>query len=391
MNRDTQRKIVFVSTMNMASWGGSEVLWSDAASRLLKSGQAVSASVCRWRERAPQLSRLIQEGMHLNERWFPTVQIRPRLFRGILTPVIRRASRAAFTRWISGQRPDVICISHGSVAEDLSLIKECSRSGYPYVVLVHANADWMWPNDLRGQEFVDLYGNARRVYFVSEGNRVLLETQLGIEFTNAEVVRNPFNVRRDAAPPWPAAPDPVRLACVGRLEPMAKGQDLLLRVLAREPWRSRSLTVSFFGKGESEEGLRRLASRLKLDGRVQFCGHINDIESVWATHHALVLPSRFEGLPITTVEAMHCGRPVIVTDVAGNSEIVQDGVTGFIAEAATERHLDAALERAWEQRHNWETMGKAAAKAIRELVPADPAADFAQKLMAAASEGHSTR
>jgi len=88
---------------------------------------------------------------------------------------------------------------------------------------------------------------------------------------------------------------------------------------------------------------------------------------------------------------MHCGRPVIVTDVAGNTEIVQDGVTGFIAEAPTERHLHAALERAWEQRQNWESMGKAAAQAIRELMPADPAAIFAQKLLTVADEGLSAR
>jgi len=73
-----------------------------------------------------------------------------------------------------------------------------------------------------------------------------------------------------------------------------------------------------------------------------------------------------------------------VTDVAGNAEVIQDGVTGFVAEAPTERHLHAALERAWEQRHNWETMGKAAAQAIRELMPADPAAEFAKKLLAVA-------
>jgi glycosyltransferase involved in cell wall biosynthesis len=161
-----------------------------------------------------------------------------------------------------------------------------------------------------------------------------------------------------------------------------------LRVLAREPWRSCPLTVSFFGKGDCEEGLRRLAQRLGLEDRVRFCGQVDDIEGVWAQHHALVLPSRFEGLPITIVEAMHCGRPVIVTDVAGNAEVVQDGITGFVAEAPTERHLQAALERAWEQRHNWEKIGKAAARAIRELVPADPAAEFAQKLLQLAKAEH---
>ena len=374
--------------MDSVSWGGFEALWSETAWSLRQSGHKVSASVCRWRPRAPKLLNLMQSGVQLNERWLPTLKLRPR---SIFNPVACRVAPVLFASWLKRQKPDLICISHGSVGENLGLIRICAQTGIPYTIVVHANAEYMWPDDRRAREFLDLYGRARRVFFVSEGNRTLLETQIGFEFKNAELVRNPINVRGNAAPPWPAGCDPLRLACVGRIEPVAKGQDLILRVLAREPWRSRSLTVSFFGKGGCEENLRRLALRLKLDGQVNFCGHVHDIERVWADHHALILPSRFEGLPITIVEAMHCGRPVIVTDVAGNTEIVQDGVTGFIAEAPTERHLHAALERAWEQRQNWESMGKAAAQAIRELMPADPAAIFAQKLLTVADEGLSAR
>ena len=374
--------------MDSATWGGSEVLWSETALKLRQSGHAVSASVSRWRPRPSQHKPLLQSGVRLNERWFPTSQPRPKI---IFNPMIRRASPVMFTRWVKQQQPDLICCSHGSVGEDLTLIRICAQTGIPYTIVVHANAEYMWPDGRRARELADLYGRAKRVFFVSEGNRTMLETQTGVEFTNAEVVRNPFNVRREVAPPWPAGMDPVRLACVGRLEPGAKGQDLLLRVLARDIWRSRPLTVSFFGKGWCEDNLRQLAHRLQLDGRVTFNGHVNDIEKIWAAHHALILPSRFEGLPITIVEAMHCGRPAIVTDVAGNAEVIQDGVTGFVAEAPTERHLHAALERAWEQRHNWETMGKAAAQAIRELMPADPAAEFAKKLLAVADAVKTTR
>jgi len=84
---------------------------------------------------------------------------------------------------------------------------------------------------------------------------------------------------------------------------------------------------------------------------------------------------------------MHCGRPAIVTDVAGNAELIEAGVTGFVAEAATEEHLHAALERAWDQRQNWQQIGAAAACAIRELVPADAVGDFAQKLLDLAAPG----
>ncbi|HMP84130.1 MAG TPA: glycosyltransferase family 4 protein [Verrucomicrobiota bacterium] len=373
--------IVFVTTLDGSPWGGSEVLWSETAMHLHRAGHVVGVSVCRWPQRARVVQELVNTGVNLNERAYTWPWLRPRFLQGVAAPFVRRRSLRGFQDWLRRMKPALICISQGSIVDDFWFISWLPQSGWKYATLLHANAECIWPNDTRASQVLDLYQGAARTYFVSNGNRALLETQLGVDMPRAEVVRNPFNVRRDAAPPWPADTGTVRLACVGRLEPDAKGQDLLLQVLARENWRSRPVSVSFYGSGDKAEGLRRLVQRLRLTDRVQFCGHTDDIEGLWATHHALILPSRFEGLPITIVEAMHCGRPVIVTDVAGNCEVVQDGVTGFVAESPTVRHLDAAMERAWSLRSNWQAIGVAAAKSIREIMPPNAAEVFAAKLL----------
>jgi glycosyltransferase involved in cell wall biosynthesis len=108
---------------------------------------------------------------------------------------------------------------------------------------------------------------------------------------------------------------------------------------------------------------------------------VADIESIWARHHALILPSRREGLPLVLVEAMLCARTAIVTDVGGNAEIVKDNVTGFVAAAASKTSIDEALERAWQRRSEWEGIGRLAAQKIREFVTSDPAGAFVQELM----------
>jgi glycosyltransferase involved in cell wall biosynthesis len=92
------------------------------------------------------------------------------------------------------------------------------------------------------------------------------------------------------------------------------------------------------------------------------------------------MPSRYEGLPLAIVEAMLCGRPVVATDVAGHSEIVEDGVTGFLADAPTVDSVAKALERLWARRSDAEQIGAAAAQRIRQLVPPDPARIFANKI-----------
>ena len=90
---------------------------------------------------------------------------------------------------------------------------------------------------------------------------------------------------------WPDDRERLRLACVGRVDPREKGQDLILRVLARERWRGRPVTVSFFGGGDHLQGLKAMAEYHRL-ANVSFHGFVHDVESIWNEHHALLLASR---------------------------------------------------------------------------------------------------
>jgi glycosyltransferase involved in cell wall biosynthesis len=76
---------------------------------------------------------------------------------------------------------------------------------------------------------------------------------------------------------------------------------------------------------------------------------------------------------------MLCGRPVVATNVAG-AEVVEDGVTGFLAEAATVGSMGTALERFWARKDEAEAIGAVAAKRIRQLVPPDPVRVFADEI-----------
>ena len=60
------------------------------------------------------------------------------------------------------------------------------------------------------------------------------------------------------------------------------------------------------------------------------------------------------------IEALLCGRPAVVTDAGDSARWVLDGSTGFVAAAARPRPLEEALDRAWNARHRWEEMGRAA-------------------------------
>ena len=155
---------------------------------------------------------------------------------------------------------------------------------------------------------------------------------------------------------------------------------MLLRVLARKTWRARKLVVTFFGIGPFRESLESMAAFMGVT-RVRFHGFVEETATIWNDHHGLILPSRCEGLPLVVVEAMLSGRPPIVTDVAGNREVIEDGETGFLARGANEAALDEVMERAWLRRAEWRFIGQRAAESIRRRIPRDPVGVFSDKLL----------
>jgi glycosyltransferase involved in cell wall biosynthesis len=216
--------------------------------------------------------------------------------------------------WLARFSPDLTIISQCGNADGLPWIEACAKMRIPYAAICHAAAECFWPTDTIAERFRILCNRALGFYFVSHANLQLTSIQFATQFCNAKVVRNPFQVAYDTNPPWPQG-DLMQLACVARLEPLCRGQDILFRMLAADKWRARPFHVTLYGEGYNADNLRRLKEMWRLDS-ITFGGTLRP-EEIWAKHHALVLPSRIEGLPIAIVEAMLCGRPCIVTDIAG--------------------------------------------------------------------------
>lgn len=350
-------------------WGGSEELWSGAAAALAGRGHRVSAFKTTLDDSHPTVRRLKSLSCRVrNLPWLPLPQ-----------PLVTRSHLLKVAAHLTKRRPDLVVISQGDNYDGLHFGHLCRLLRLPYTLISQKATDHFWPQDRARKYRLEVYEGAERCFFVSEHNRRLTEDQSGAALPNASVVRNPYLVPREGPLAWPGGEgEYLRLACVARLAVLDKGQDILLRVLAREKWKTRGLHVSFYGRGVNHDGLVRLAERLGVRG-VSFEGQTSDVPGIWKTHHALVLPSRAEGLPLSLVEALMCGRTAVVTNVGGSSEVVEDRVTGFLC-APAEDSLDAALEEAWARRGELREMGRLAASRIRELVPPDPAGEFADTL-----------
>jgi glycosyltransferase involved in cell wall biosynthesis len=370
------RKIVFIAANEYVPWGGSESLWSAAAAGFARRGVQVYVSVKDWDKPVKQVEYLRSVGCKIVHR--RSASLVDRISRRLLP---RRKSAWEHVRTL-GTGADLIVVSQGSNTDGVEWMKAAKSNGYKYAVIAQSAAELLWPNDDLAECLAEHYESACAAYFVSEANLALSRRQLVTPLCNGRVIRNPFNVRYDARPAWPGDPSKeLFLACVGRLDTLQKGQDLLIEVLSLSHWRSRAVHVTLAGNGMNERRLRLMVDNRKLTS-IEFAGFVNDIEKLWSRNHALVLPSRFEGLPLAVVEAMLCGRPCIVTDVAGNRELVRDGVNGFLAKAPTVELLDEAMNRAWDSRRQLMDMGNTAAIDVRQWVSKDPGEAFVHELSA---------
>ena len=93
------------------------------------------------------------------------------------------------------------------------------------------------------------------------------------------------------------------------------------------------------------EDLGPALSAAEATGRVRLLGYRTDIASILAAADIFALPSHFEGLPMSVIEAMLVGLPVVATDIRGPREQVVDGLTGLLVPPATVEPLAAALDR----------------------------------------------
>ena len=137
---------------------------------------------------------------------------------------------------------------------------------------------------------------------------------------------------------------PPHLTFVGRLAAV-KGVPVLLEALSFLKGELPRLRVTLIGDGPERARLEQDAADLGLRDVVDFAGYRSQSEVARALKvtDALVLPSFAEGVPVVLMEAMAAGRPVITTGVAGVSELVEHGKSGFLVPPGDAQRLAQAI------------------------------------------------
>ena len=204
--------------------------------------------------------------------------------------------------------------------------------------------------DNRGER-VQSAGWRRRLDFAIVRNAFSVAVAVSEEMKRALVARYGFPdarvrvIRNGAALPTPAAPAPrnevFHIGTVGRLVPI-KGLELFVEVAARLCRETPAVRFSILGDGPLRAELAGQAARLGLGDRLQLLAPVADPYPYYRSLDVYLNTSLHEGLPLSVVEAMACGTPVVSAAVGGIPEIVAEGEHGFLVDG---REPEAFAER----------------------------------------------
>jgi glycosyltransferase involved in cell wall biosynthesis len=355
---DAPRVRVLLAESGRALGGTERVVW-ELATRL----PAQRYDVMVWLSASPEVDEMAAA---LDARGIPVERV-PEIesrwdWRGML----------ATWRRLRQLRPSVLHVHHVWPSADRYLHGLARAAGVPHVVVTehivgHPNSEAQ-----RRLKHAELAG-ADAVTAVSGAVADSLARDYGVARSALRVVPNGADPPDEDAE-WPAARAfraelglgmyrPLWV-CAARLEEQ-KGHAVLLDALARLRGRSLDFVVALAGEGSLRGVLERRAAELGLGAKVRFLGQVETLGPLLMAADLVVLPSLWEGLPLTLLEAMARGRPVVASAVGGVPEVIDDGVHGRLVPPGDAAALALALEECHHKPDAARQLGARAADRVR--------------------------
>jgi glycosyltransferase involved in cell wall biosynthesis len=153
-------------------------------------------------------------------------------------------------------------------------------------------------------------------------------------------------------------PDCFTVGWIGRMTAVKRTSDVLL-AFKRLRERGVDARLCMVGDGPDREPLERRAHELGIMRDTLFLGYQEDVAPFYAAFDAMILPSGNEGTPVSAIEALAAGRPVVATRVGGVPDVVRDGEDGFLVDTGDVDTLADRLAQLAEDSNLRAAMGEA--------------------------------
>ena len=227
---------------------------------------------------------------------------------------------------------------------------------------------------------------------VSEDLKQFVLDRTGIPADRVQVIYNGVDEAPEADPAGIAqyrrdlglSDDELVVGVVGNLYPV-KGQTYLLDAVPQVLQTCPKTTFLLIGRGELEVPLKTKVKTLGIEEKVRFLGLRHDVPKLLAIMDVFAMPSLSEGLSIALLEAMAAGKPVVVTHVGGNPELVVHNETGLLVPPKDAAALASALRTCLEDKELATRFGRNGRKRLEQSFGLSPMVNHYQQLYQLAS------
>lgn len=198
---------------------------------------------------------------------------------------------------------------------------------YNYILPRFRRISCVTQHDILIQDDITPLPHIKYIFAISRAVSLDIKSRLGIDsnvlYNGIHTLRFNFNKRNES--------EVLKCICSGRLMHEKKGQHVLIKAVSMLPLADRAkITLDIVGEGDSLSYLKNLVDSLELNSVVTFKGLKSQ---QWLCEHLceydlFIAPSLYEGFGLTIVEAMCAGVPVLVSDIQGPMEVINDGKYG---------------------------------------------------------------
>jgi glycosyltransferase involved in cell wall biosynthesis len=224
--------------------------------------------------------------------------------------------------------------------------------GYDLIFDARRNALWRWATRYTLKCSAVMVGDSDII------------RRLGVAYgmPNERIVTFPWGIDLHHFAPRPSAfshqPSTFNLLSTRGWEPIY-GVDVIAQAFALAARQRPELNLIMLGNGSQAARLRQIFLQAKVEDRVLFPGQVahDDLPRYYSMADLYLSASHSDGTSISLLEAMACGRPVLVSDIPGNREWVQPGVNGWLFQDGDVSALTQAILEAVDQRQNLPEMG----------------------------------
>ena len=244
----------------------------------------------------------------------------------------------------------------------------------PIVHTVHNEAEKeAVPLDRKIAKYLFSWGKALPVALSSRIQDSVVQLY-GLTPEQVPVVHNGIDLSRCMEKTEYALHYPMRLIHVGRFYPQ-KNHEAVLEALALLKKRGIRAQVTFLGDGPRMGEIQAKAEEMELGKQVRFEGVCDNVFPHLSHSDVFILPSRWEGSPMTVIEAMGTGLPVVAADVGGLGDMITSGQDGLLI-APTGEALAQAVESLAKNENIREKMGENAKISARKFRVEQMALDY---------------